>query len=95
VKDCAAGIQLVHMSSRLRHTTYNIGAGRAFSYRQVAEAINAAMPSASMELPAGGGARTQPFMDIARAREDAGYEPEYDITRGMADYLEWLRCNPQ
>jgi UDP-glucose 4-epimerase len=95
VKDCAAGIQLVHMSPRLQHTTYNIGAGRAFTYREVAAAVNLAVPGANIELPPGGGARSQPFMEIDRARQDAGYEPEYDVTRGMADYLEWLRSNAQ
>ena len=24
----------------------------------------------------------------------AGYEPEYDIDRGVAEYIEWLRYNP-
>jgi UDP-glucose 4-epimerase len=34
-------------------------------------------------------------MDISRARADAGYEPEYDVRRAIADYVAWLRENPQ
>lgn len=29
-------------------------------------------------------------LDIARIREDAGYEPTYGIEHGMADYVAWL-----
>jgi UDP-glucose 4-epimerase len=97
VRDCAAGIQLVHQSERLQHTTYNIGAGRATTYAELAAAVNAAVPGANIELPPGASptARPAPYLDITRAREDAGYEPAYDIVRGVADYVAWLRHNPQ
>jgi UDP-glucose 4-epimerase len=97
VRDCAAGIQLVHQSERLQHTTYNIGAGRATTYAELAAAVNAAVPGANIELPPGAspGARRAPYLDISRARQDAGYEPAYDIARGVADYVAWLRHNPQ
>lgn len=95
VKDCAAGIQLVHMAAGLRHTTYNIGSGRATTYGELAEAVNAAVPGAGIELPPGGGGRTAPFMDITRACEDAAYEPAFDIARGVRDYVAWLRDNPR
>ena len=97
VRDCAAGIQLVHQSSRLQHTVYNIGAGRASTYGELAEAVNAACPGAHFELPPGSApnARQSPYLDISRAQEDAGYVPAYDIARGVADYIAWLRDNPQ
>jgi UDP-glucose 4-epimerase len=28
--------------------------------------------------------------DISRARQELGYEPEFDLERGIADYLESL-----
>jgi nucleoside-diphosphate-sugar epimerase len=34
-------------------------------------------------------------MDISLIREDTGYEPEYDVESGVADYVEWLQLNPQ
>ena len=29
--------------------------------------------------------------DISRAREELGYKPEYDLERGIADYLAALK----
>jgi UDP-glucose 4-epimerase len=34
-------------------------------------------------------------MDLTRITSDTGYEPEYDVERGFAEYVEWLRHNAQ
>ena len=34
-------------------------------------------------------------MDTSRIRDDLGWAPEYDIERGMADYIGWLREHAQ
>ena len=34
-------------------------------------------------------------MDLTRAQQDFGYEPQYDIKAAIADYVGWLRANPQ
>jgi len=34
-------------------------------------------------------------MALDRIRQDTGYEPAYDIERGVAEYIEWLRHHPQ
>jgi UDP-glucose 4-epimerase len=97
VKDCAAGIQLVHMSDRLQHPVYNIGAGCASSYGQLAAAVNAAVPSAHLELQPGRSpnARPDPYLDLSRTQADAGYQPEWPLEAAVADYISWLRTNPQ
>jgi UDP-glucose 4-epimerase len=97
VKDCAAGIQLVHMAEHLPHRIYNIGGGRAASNLELAEAVHKAVPDARTDLLPGSSphARDQPYMDITRVRRDVGYEPQYDIERGVADYIAWLRHSPQ
>jgi UDP-glucose 4-epimerase len=97
VKDCARGIQLVQMAERLEHRVYNIGGGRAVSYAELAEAVKKAVPTFEVELQPGAGprAKQQPYMDISRIKQELGYEPEYDLERGVADYIEWLRSNPE
>jgi len=35
------------------------------------------------------------YLDLSRSREDLGYEPEYSLERGVAEYIEWLRSHPQ
>ncbi len=34
----------------------------------------------------------QAWLDIARLREDTGYEPAWDVERAAADYIDWLRA---
>ena len=31
-------------------------------------------------------------LDIARASADVGFNPEFDIVSGVADYVDWLRA---
>ena len=97
VKDCARGVQLLHMTDGLKHRVYNIGGGRAVSNRELAEAVNAAVPGANIQLEPGRDPRGQQdrYMDLTRAREDLGYEPQYAVTAAIADYVSWLRANPQ
>ena len=65
------------MSDRLQHATYNIGSGRATSYAELAQAVNAAVSGANIELPPGQSpnARSAPYMDLTRVHADTGYEP--------------------
>jgi nucleoside-diphosphate-sugar epimerase len=34
-------------------------------------------------------------MDLARIREDAGYQPTFDVAAGVRIYVEWLRDHLQ
>jgi UDP-glucose 4-epimerase len=97
VKDCARGVQLLHMAEGLKHRVYNIGGGRAVTNRELAEAVNAAVPGAGIDLEPGRDPKAQQdrYMDLTRAREDLGYEPQYDIQSAIRDYVGWLRGNPQ
>jgi UDP-glucose 4-epimerase len=97
VKDCARGVQLLHMADRPKHRAYNIGGGQAVSNRELAEAVNAAVPGSNIQLEQGRDPRGQQdrYMDLARAREDLGYEPQYNVRTAIADYVAWLRANPQ
>jgi UDP-glucose 4-epimerase len=72
-----------------------VGAGRAVTYQDLADALAKAVPGARFELPEGRNPRaTAPdfYLDISRIREDAGYEPAYNVERAAADYVEWLRA---
>ena len=98
VKDCAAGIHAIQTAERLPHRIYNIGPGRAFKYGELAEAVKAAVPDAKIQLQPGTGPAPGPanaFLDNSRIREDLGFRPQYDARTGIADYIGWLRDNPQ
>jgi nucleoside-diphosphate-sugar epimerase len=32
------------------------------------------------------------YLDISRIHQDTGYQPEYGVERGMADYINWLKA---
>lgn len=48
-----------------------------------------------MELKPGrspGAPDVDPYLDIGRLRAETGFAPEYDVERGVADYVAWLRA---
>lgn len=92
VRDCAAGIRLLHRADGLRHRVYNVGAGLPVANRQLAAAVARAVPTAAIELPPGGEAGG--WMDVSRLAVETGYAPAFDVERGVADYLAWLRSHP-
>ncbi|MEJ3655108.1 NAD(P)-dependent oxidoreductase [Actinomycetes bacterium KLBMP 9759] len=93
VKDCGRAIALLMLAERLNHTTYNVSGGRLVPYREVVDAINAAVPGANLTLP-DGRSPDRPHanhLDITRMQTDTGFRPEYDIENAVPDYVEWLR----
>jgi UDP-glucose 4-epimerase len=94
-KDCGRAIALLQLAGKLSHTTYNLGTGRAAKNREFAAAIARVIPQARFSLPEGfdpkGPGRVFE-LDVTRLRADTGFEPEYDVERGVADYIAWLRA---
>jgi nucleoside-diphosphate-sugar epimerase len=39
--------------------------------------------------------RPNTYMEITRIKEEVGYRPQYDIRRGVEEYIEWLRTHPE
>lgn len=94
VKDCGRAIALLQMAETLHYGTYNVGAGYATNNQGVVAAIKRVIPEAVIELPEGynpDGPGQVSSLDITRLHDDTGYEPAYDIERGIADYIGWLR----
>lgn len=97
-KDVAAGVG--GASERpLRQEIYNLGSGRVSHSADVAEALRAVVPDAQVEVlpnPVRG-----PFwvheqrLDLTRSQADLGYQPAYDLTRGLADFASYLRQQEQ
>jgi UDP-glucose 4-epimerase len=92
--DCARAIAVVHCAQTLHHSTYNIGSGRATSPAQVRDALRRIVPGTDLELVPGrdpGGPGRDTWLDITRLRDDTGYQPAYDLDRGLREYVGWLR----
>jgi len=94
VADCARGLALLATAARLRHRTYNVAAGRVTTDAEVAAAIRAVRPDAPVGLLPGA-THEAARMDVSRLTADTGYRPEYDVRRGVAEYLRWLETHPR
>jgi UDP-glucose 4-epimerase len=91
VKDTGRALALLQLAEKLNHSTYNVASGRATSNADVVTAINSVEPGFQCELPSAGD-RPVSWLDIARLREDTGFEPRYDTAAAAADYIAWLRA---
>jgi UDP-glucose 4-epimerase len=93
-KDVAAGVALA-CEKPIRHRVYHLGSGVLGSPEDVASAIRQAVPGASVEvLPRpviGPFWRHEQILDLTRSRQELGYEPRFDLTRGIADFAAELR----
>lgn len=83
----AANACLKAMAASVPSGIYNIGAGRPYSVRELAEAINHVFENAgnfSYDL-------TQPedgrlfFMDCSRAKQELGWEPTWTLSMGLEE----------
>lgn len=95
VKDCGRAIALLVLADRLGHRTYNVSSGRPARFGDVADAINALLPGAGINLPSGRTPGRPPggHLDITRLQADTGFRPDYDVERSVADYAGWLRSH--
>jgi UDP-glucose 4-epimerase len=95
IKDAARGIALLQTADKLNHRLYNVSSGRATTNQDVVNAIKKVFPNFEVELPGGhmpGLPETLWYFDIKRVREDTGFEPEFSLEAGIADYISWLRA---
>ncbi len=95
VKDCGRAIALLQLADKLNHHTYNVGSGRPTKHKEIVAAIKTVIPDAIIDLREGrdpDGTGEDFYLDITRIHEDTGDKPVYDVERGIADYIGWLRA---
>jgi nucleoside-diphosphate-sugar epimerase len=88
---------MLTMAHNLPSRAYNIGNGQPVTYQQMAGAVKRVYPNAQIELQPGRPPRAQPYrgMEIGLIKDHVGWEPQYDINRGMAEWIEWLQTHPE
>jgi len=97
VKDCATAIQLLQMANKLAHRVYNIGNEAPTDYREFVALVKKVVLNIEVNLQPGRSPHYRPnaCMDNSRIRQDVGYHPQYDLERAIAEYIGWLRRNPE
>jgi dTDP-L-rhamnose 4-epimerase len=93
VRDIAEGCRLAY-EQPVSDAVYNLGSGRRFTVREIAERVAAAVGKSHIEPKITGQYRVGDirhcFADISRARAELGYEPSVVFEDGLDELAEWL-----
>jgi UDP-glucose 4-epimerase len=95
VRDCGRALAALQLAERLEHGVYNVSGGRLTTYRELSEAVCAAVPGTRLDLPEGHDPESrlpQAHLDLARLHADTDYEPAFGTRRAVADHVAWLRA---
>jgi nucleoside-diphosphate-sugar epimerase len=91
-QDAAYGI-IKAASSEVANTSFNITAGNATSLRTLAETI-VDITGSDSDIVDVGMHKLYPMrgtLDISRAKDLLGYEPQFTLRQGLENYYEWIR----
>jgi UDP-glucose 4-epimerase len=96
VDDIAEAIVLALLHQKPAYDAYNISRGIGTTLHDFADAVRKVVPGAKIEIGPGLdyhglGASYCGIMDNTRARTDLGFEPKFDLVRGVAHYVETMR----
>lgn len=100
VGDVAAGLLAACRAPALTHAVYHLGSGVNFTTREVAAAVEAAVPGAVIELGPGSEpwtTYTAPRGPLAGSRfaDDTGFVlSASSLQAGVRAYAEWMQANP-
>jgi nucleoside-diphosphate-sugar epimerase len=91
IDDTVAGALLALDKPKHKYDAYNIATGVAPTLRATAEAVNRAIPGARITVGDSGPyhhggkvlSAVKGALNISRARTELGYEPRYDLQRGI------------
>lgn len=97
VIDIASAVVKACYAHGLDHNVFHIGSGAVTSMKDVVKAIKRIIPSAKVGVGSGMAEKIVELhpryglFDISRAKRELGYEPAYDLERGIAHFIEMLR----
>ncbi len=98
--DTARGLQAILDAPELPHDLYNLTTGVWITYREILDEISDLVPrSGSRPVSAADAAAARARAAVPsrgplsghRLRQDLGWQPEYNLRAGLADYLQWRR----
>lgn len=94
VTDVARACRLALESDAANNEVFNIGSGRAYTIREIAESFARVLGRPNLQPEITGQYRVGDirhcFADISRARNILGYEPKVTLEEGMKEIAGWL-----
>ncbi len=92
IEDAARGTALLYQAKDLKHNIFNIATGIPNSVGKVAKLAQKYSPfQVKVELGPGELMQRAEALDISRAREQLGFEPQYTIEEGIQKYAAWMK----
>ena len=93
--DAGRGCMAATLAAELPHVVYDINAPIAVTLYQLVQELKRLIPGADIEVPQApteaGPFRAGPIPHDPRAEADFGYRPEYDLDRGLREYIAFLK----
>ena len=97
--DTARGLVAILDAPELPHDLYNLTAGPWTTYREILETLAELAPGSPAPAGVADGAAARARASVPsrgplsghRLRQDLGWQPQYDLRAGLADYLQWRR----
>ena len=98
--DTARGVTLACSASKLPYLLYKISCGKNFRFSEVLKLLQRLLPKLRIQYQIPN--KMNSFfrntlrgpLDTTRAREHLGFNPEYNLERGLRSYLAWLERHP-
>ena len=93
-KDVGRAIDIAATVPMPHKTTFNIGTGVIIKYSELIALVKRLFPKVEVQITPGKPPRSakQP-MDLARAKEYLGWEPDYNLETGFQDYIKDLKSS--
>lgn len=94
VKDVAQACRLALEKPEAADQVFNVGSGRSYTVREVAERMSKALGKEKIEPEITGQYRVGDirhcFADISRAKNVLGYEPQFYLEDSLGELAEWV-----
>jgi UDP-glucose 4-epimerase len=85
-KDIAQGLRLLTCATSLSHQAYNLGTGVAATVADIQRGLQKVLGDVRFTRDAS--TRPRPALDISRARNELGYDPQFDVETGLRDFIK-------
>ncbi len=91
IDDCTEAICTIHLAKEPKHRVYNTAFGKNWYLHEVAPLIEKLVPGSKIELTGTFAPWPKFSVDMSRIREEFGFQPKYDIERGVREYVDAFR----
>ena len=92
-KDVGHAVDLAATVPQPAQRAFNVGNGEITSFADLVEAAKTSMPGLNV-VPTGGSADgIKQAMDLSASKQGLGWEPQYSLAAGLADYASELKAS--